>query len=297
MSDEFYQVDGSFIEGRSKAPAVVETPAPVKEVETPTILVVEDDEQTSELLTIYLEETGYRVVCAYDGTEAIEKAREIKPSIITLDIILPKKGGLEVLQELNTLPETKDIPIIIISMVENEELGLELGAADYLVKPIDRKELTQTLENFGPAVKVNEKPVNILVVDENLQDIELMSSILESEGFGVIKAFGGKEGIELALERHPDAIILELQMNAVSGFEVVQRLKGNSVAKDIPIFLYTNKDISMGEKELLGNQVISIIQKGQYSKSDLLKKLKMATVTEKKKGGRNDRRENADWVG
>lgn len=261
-------------EGISEAPAVEAIPAPVKEEGKPTILVVEDEKQASELLTIYLEEAGYQVICAFDGMEAIEKAKELKPSLITLDVILPKKGGFEVLQELKSLPETKDIPVIIISIVQNEELGLSLGAAAYLIKPIDKKELIHTLGDFSFTTKVKEKPVNILVVDDNPKDVELLTSILEPEGFGIIKAYGGKEGIELAIERYPDAIILDLLMPDVSGFEVVHRLKGDPRAKDIPIFLYTIKDLSEEEKKSLNDHVISIMQKGKYSKEDLLQDIK-----------------------
>ncbi|MBE9593791.1 MAG: response regulator [Proteobacteria bacterium] len=257
-----------------EAPAVEEEKVSIKEEGRPTILVVEDEKQASELLALYLEEAGYQVVCAFDGVEAIEKAKELKPSIITLDIILPKKEGLDVLRELKSLPETKDIPVIIISIVENNELGLSLGAADYLIKPIDKKELIRKLGDFGFATKVKEKPVNILVVDDNPKDIELMTSILEPEGFGVIKAYGGKEGIDLAIEKQPNAIILDLLMPKVSGFEVVHRLKKHPKGKDIPIFIYTAKDLNEEEKQSLNDNVISIMQKGKYSKEDLLKDIK-----------------------
>ena len=259
-----------------EAPAVKEEKisAPVKEEGKLTILVVEDEKQASELLALYLEEAGYQVVCAFDGEEAIEKAKELKPSIITLDIILPKKDGLEVLRELKSLPETKDIPVIIISIVENNELGLSVGAADYLIKPIDKKELISKLGDYSFTTKVKEKTVNILVVDDNPKDVELLSSILEPEGFGVIKAYGGKEGIDLAIEKQPDAIILDLLMPKVSGFEVVHRLKKHPKGKDIPIFIYTAKDLNEEEKQSLNDNVISIMQKGKYSKEDLLKDIK-----------------------
>lgn len=258
----------------TEAPAVEEEKVSIKEEGKPTILVVEDEKQASELLALYLEEAGYQVVCAFDGVEAIEKAKELKPSIITLDIILPKKDGLEVLRELKSLPETKDIPVIIISMVENNELGLSLGAADYLIKPIDKKELIRKLGDFGFTTKVKEKQINILVVDDNPKDIELLTSILEPEGFGVIKAYGGKEGIDLAIEKQPNAIILDLLMPKVSGFEVVHRLKKHSKGKDIPIFIYTAKDLNEEEKQSLNDNVISIMQKGKYTKEDLLKDIK-----------------------
>ncbi len=176
--------------------------------EKPTILVVEDEEQDRELLGIYLEEAGYQVAYAVDGKEAIEKAKTLKPYAITIDIILPKKSGFAVIQELKNFPETENIPIIIISMIDNEELGLSLGALDYLIKPVDKNRLTLILERHHFMAKMKEKVVNILLVDDDPQNIELLVSIIESKGFGIIKAYGGKEGIELAIAKQPDAISL-----------------------------------------------------------------------------------------
>jgi PAS domain S-box-containing protein len=261
-------------------PAIEEITAPTEaeEEKRPTILVVEDERQASELLTLYLDEAGYQVICAFDGVEAIEKAKRLRPYAITLDIILPKKGGLEVLQELKSLPETKDIPIIIISIVENKELGLSLGAADYLIKPIDKLDLLHKLGEYNFSTKVKEAPINILVVDDNPKDVELLTAILEPEGFGVIKAYGGKEGIDLAIEKKPDAIILDLLMPEVNGFEVVQRLKAHPKAKDIPVFIYTVKDITKEDGERLNKYVVSIKEKGKSSKEELLNDIKKVVM-------------------
>jgi CheY-like chemotaxis protein len=238
---------------------------------------VEDEKQASELLTFYLEEGGYQVAHAFDGVEAIEKAKKLKPSAITLDIILPKKDGLEVLQELKSLPETKNIPIIIISIVDNKELGLSLGAADYLVKPIDQTELIHRLQSYGLTAKLG-KALHILVVDDNPQDVELLTTILEPEGFKVTKAYGGREGINLAIQKSPDAIILDLLMPEVNGFEVVQRLKAHPKAKDIPIFIYTAKNITEEDRRMLSDYVVSIKEKGRCSREELLSDVRKALM-------------------
>jgi PAS domain S-box-containing protein len=256
-----------------EAPKIIEEMPPVEE--KPLILVVEDEKQASELLTLYLDEGGYQVAHAFDGVEAIRKAKELKPFAITLDIILPKRDGLDVLQELKSMPETKDIPVIIISIVDNKELGFSLGATDYLVKPIDKAELIQKLQSYGIAAKLG-KALNILVVDDNPQDVELLTAILEPEGFKVTKAYGGKEGIDLAIGKNPDAIILDLLMPEVNGFEVVERLKTYPKAKDIPIFIYTVKDITEEDKRILNNYVISIKEKGRCSKEELLSDIRKA---------------------
>ncbi len=237
----------------------------------PVILVVEDEKQTRDLLTIYLEEAGYQVAYAIDGEEAIIKAKEIRPYAITLDIILPKKDGFVVLKELKTIPETKDIPVTIISVVDNKELGLSLGAAEYLMKPVDKKELARKLEKYS--LKEKKEGINILLIDDSPEDVELLTSFLEPEGIKVIKAYGGEGGIKLAIEKQPNVIILDLMMPEVSGFEVVQRLKKDERTKNIPIIICTGKDLTEEEKDLLSSNIVSIIEKGKCSKEEFLKGL------------------------
>ncbi len=239
-----------------------------------TILVVEDEEHARELLTVYLEEAGYQVAIACDGEEAIKKAREIKPYAITLDVILPKKNGFMVLQELKHFPETMDIPIIIVSMTDNNELGLSLGACDYLMKPVHKEDLLLRLKKYSLTTKAKGKPITILLVDDDPNNVELLASILEPEGFKIIKAYGGKEGIDLAIENQPDCLILDLMMPEVNGFEVIKRLKNDpKVKEEIPIIIWTAKELTEEDKGLLNSNIVSIMKKGEYTKEDLLKEL------------------------
>ncbi|HSG05788.1 MAG TPA: ATP-binding protein, partial [Nitrospiria bacterium] len=147
----------------------------------PRILVVEDDPTVGRLLTLYLTQEGYHVDHAMDGEEAIEKAKILKPFAITLDIMLPRKDGWEVLQRLKQLPETKDVPIIIVSIIENRDLGFSLGATDYFTKPIDRKALLESLKRLNLTSRTRRKPVNILVIDDDTKALQLASAILETE--------------------------------------------------------------------------------------------------------------------
>ena len=247
---------------------------PKEKGEKPLILIVEDEEQDRELLTIYLTGAGYEVVYAVDGEEAIEKAKTLKPYAITLDIILPKKGGFTVLQELKNFPETENIPVIIISMIDNKELGLSLGAVDYLMKPVNKENLLLILGKYNFTTRVKETPINILLIDDNPNDVELLSSLLEPQGFGIIKSYGGKEGIDMAVEKQPDCLILDLMMPEISGFEVMQRLKENEKTRDIPIIICTGKDLTKEDMQLLNNNIVSIIHKGMCSKENLLEELK-----------------------
>ncbi|MDO8447128.1 MAG: response regulator [Deltaproteobacteria bacterium] len=240
----------------------------------PLILVVEDDPKLSRLLSVYLDQAGYRVETAMDGEEAIKKARELQPFAITLDIMLPKKDGWQVLQELKGMPETKDIPVTIVSMVENQEIGFSLGAADYLVKPVNREELLGSLGKFTFTTKVTKGRVKVLVVDDDPKIIEFLTTILRKEGFHVDSATGGEEGLRMALEEIPDLIILDLMMPNVSGFDVIRELRKHPAGRDVPIFVCTAKDLSRDEKERLLADVSKIFQKGSMAREGLVEEIK-----------------------
>ena len=249
------------------------------------ILVVEDDPKSSELLTLYLIEKGYRVATAFDGNEAVKKARELKPMAITLDIILPKKSGWEALDELQKMPETRDIPVIIISILEDMKRGFHLGAIDYLTKPINKGDLLQALARCGLSPEAAGKPINILVVDDDPKTVELVATVLEAEGYQVQKAYGGQEGIDLATTEDQDLIILDLMMPDVDGFKVVEELKKHPRAKNVPIIISTAKNLTEEDFEQLKGKVDSIAQKGRFSKEELLEDIKKIEKMRGKEGG------------
>jgi DNA-binding response OmpR family regulator len=245
-----------------------------REGKRPLILVVEDDPKSSELLKIYLTQEGYDVATAFAGKEAIKTAKELKPMAITLDIILPGKSGWDVLKELKELPETKDIPVIIVSILEEKERGFSLGAVDYLVKPIKKEELLRVVNRYSLTMKPEGKPVNILVIDDEPKTVELMAAVLEAKGYNVHKAYGGQEGIDLAIKQEHDLIILDLMMPAVDGFDVVEELKKHTWSKDVPIIISTAKDLTEEDFLRLKGKVESIARKGKFSKDDLLRQVR-----------------------
>ena len=249
------------------------------------ILVVEDDPKSSELLTLYLIEKGYRVATAFDGNEAVKMARELKPMAITLDIILPKKSGWEALDELQKMPETRDIPVIIISILEDMKRGFHLGAIDYLTKPINKGDLLRALARCGLSPEAAGKPINILVVDDDPKTVELVATVLEAEGYQVQKAYGGQEGIDLATTEDQDLIILDLMMPDVDGFKVVEELKKHPRAKNVPIIISTAKNLTEEDFEQLKGKVDSIAQKGRFSKEELLEDIKKIEKMRGKEGG------------
>jgi len=243
-----------------------------KHEEKPTILVIEDDPRASEILAVYLDEGGYNVVQAFDGQEALEKAAKLRPFAVTLDIMLPKKDGWSVLKDLKNDPETMDIPVIIISMIDDREMGFSLGAVDHLTKPINKQQLLSTLKRHGK--KPGQfRPFVTMVVDDNEESVELVSSILEHEGIGVIKASNGSEAIELTSINLPDLIILDLMMPKVNGFDVIKELRKHPEAKNIPIIVLTSKDLSDKDKRKLHGRIEMIMKKATFDRNDLLNEI------------------------
>ena len=188
-----------------------------------------------------------------------------------MSILLPKKGGWEVLAELKSLPETKDIPVFIVSIVEKRQLGLNLGAIEYFVKPVNKEQLIKAVRKAGVALE--KEKITVLVVDDEPKTVELLTDELQAEGFNVLQAYGGQQGIDLAIEKHPDVIILDLMMPEVSGFDVVQQLRVHSEAMEIPILIFTAKDLTEEDRQRLEGHVKIIASKSGSGKEDLLREL------------------------
>ena len=250
----------------------------------PLVLIVEDDHQASELINHYLSGGGYATACAFDGKQAIQMARELKPYAITLDILLPDKDGWEVLAELKSMPETKDIPVVIVSIIENRLFGLNLGAIEYFVKPVNKEQLIEVMDNMMTKVGRVARAMTVLVVDDEPRTVEMLTDHLQVEGFTVLQAYGGQQGIDLALEKHPDVIILDLMMPEVSGFDVVQQLGANSEAAEIPILIFTAKDLTEDDRQKLESHVKVIASKSGSGKEDLLRVLEKLGRISKGKG-------------
>jgi diguanylate cyclase (GGDEF)-like protein/PAS domain S-box-containing protein len=245
----------------------------------PLILIVEDDPATAELIMLYLAQGGYRVAHAHDGNTALEKIRELKPFAVLLDVMLPGKDGWEVLQEIKSDQEIKDIPVIISSVADNKELGFALGASDYLVKPVDRITILKKLEELSFSTKKGRRPINILCIDDHIDTLEFLSSILEAEGFNVITAQSGKEGVEKSVFYKPDLIILDLMIPDIDGFEVTQIIKNNPSTKDIPIIILTAKDLTVEDKLRLAGKIENYLQKSRFTKEDLLMHIRDLEIT------------------
>ncbi len=236
------------------------------------ILIVEDNEHAAQLLRIYLTEVGYETEVAVDGEEAIKKAKQILPFAITLDIMLPKKDGWQVMQELKDFPDTSNIPIIITSIIDDEGLGFSLGAVGYLVKPLDKDQLIGILDKIE--LTSEQQNPKVLIIDDNEDDVRLMESILTNEKFSVLKAYNGDDGIDLIFREKPDLIILDLMMPRKNGFDVVKTVWENPEIRDIPIIISTMKEITQEDRDRLNSKVMSIIQKGIDAKEHILQAIR-----------------------
>ena len=233
------------------------------------LLAIDDDPNALILLRQNLEEEGYYVVGALNADEGIRKAKEINPFAITLDIMMPEKDGWEVLGHLKADPVTRHIPIIVISIIDNKELGFSLGAFDYLVKPFDKEAALAVLKRI-PRFNQTKR---VLVVDDEPDAVDLLTQILQDEGYLVKGTYGGEEALR-ALEAGPqDIILLDLLMPEMDGFEVIRRVKANPGWKDIPIVVVTAKDLTDSECGFLNQSVDRIIQKTGLAGESLMKEV------------------------
>jgi signal transduction histidine kinase/DNA-binding response OmpR family regulator len=239
----------------------------------PLVLVVEDDPAAAELLTRHLGEAGYRTALARSGNEALAKARELQPSAITLDIILPEVDGWEVITHLKSDPVTSGIPIVVVSVVDNRELGLALGAIDYFVKPVDGKELIARLNRFHLGARDGgggKAKISVLVVDDEAANRTWLTKTLEPAGFEVLSASGGRDAIKVAKARKPDLVLLDLMMPEVTGFDVVEALRKEESTRETPIMVLTAMNLTEEDKRHLNGRVSQILSRGSLGSSDVV---------------------------
>ena len=251
----------------------------------PLVLVAEDDRPTSEIFTINLVNSGYSVAHAYDGIETVEKAKSLKPFAILLDIMLPRKDGWEVLNDLKSDKDTKNIPVIITSIIDNKDLGFALGATDYLIKPIDKETLIHTLSQFTLTSKRKRRQVNILLVDDDPVIHKTIEKLLVGEGFNLVHAYSGEEGLRMAIELKPDLILLDLIMPDIDGFEVAENIKKHPISAQIPIFIITSKDLTVEERLRLSGNIERIIGKKSFSAEELSRSIRELELIYPQKAG------------
>lgn len=234
-----------------------------------TVLAIDDNPEAIEIIRKYLGE-DYRVVGLLSGEGVVDKAKELKPIAITLDIMMPVKDGWQVLQELKNTPETQDIPVIVLSIVDEKQLGFSLGAAEYLVKPIEKETLLRKLKNFEKIAMIKK----ILVVDNEPDTLEIIGKVFSDAGYNVAKANNSKDAVKSIHDSLPDLIVLNLTMPEVGGFDVIEYIETEKTVKNIPLLLITPKDLSEKDINELNGRIRGILNKGILNKEDILKELK-----------------------
>jgi len=217
------------------------------------VLIIEDSPAAAEQLSRYLQELDVETIAHPQGDGSVALAREMRPDVIFLDILLPASSGWDVLAQLKDDPHTRDIPVLIVSVVDEQARAMALGAAGYLVKPITRQQVQAALEQIGmqpvrgepqvsPVGTAYEQAPNrpvILLAEDNQANITTMADYLLVKGYQVVVARNGAEAIEQAMELQPDLILMDIQMPGMDGLETTRRIRADGELADIPLIALT----------------------------------------------------------
>lgn len=242
------------------------------EQDKPLVLVIDDQPDMFHIMQQNLEGAGYEVEGALSGEEGIEKARALRPYAITLDIMMPHMDGWQVLYELKNDPKTKDIPVIILTIVDKKAMGFRLGASDYLVKPLNEKSVLEALDRLAKS-NGGVRPRRLLVVDDDPKVIDLLRQMLEEEDFIIETAKDGAEALKLTEQRQPDAILLDLIMPKLDGFQFIEEMQKIPKLRAIPIIVLTAKSLSNEELSQLKKGVAKIVKKQGLGTEALIKEI------------------------
>jgi signal transduction histidine kinase/DNA-binding response OmpR family regulator len=249
---------------RPLEPPAGETAEPAR---ASTILIIEDDRHSSDLLRVYLEGAGFDVTVAHDGVEGLALARQVRPRGILLDIRLPRLDGWDLLTQLKADAATASIPVVIVSMLDERGKGFALGASEYLIKPVGRHDV---LEALGRCLQAAGNRRKVVAIDDDPVDLDLVEAVLAPQGYSVLRATGGEEGIELVRREQPAVVLLDLLMPGVDGFDVVDRLRADADTADIPIVVLTSKSMTADDRARLAGQISYLAQKGQFGPNELI---------------------------
>jgi len=231
----------------------------------PVALVVEDDYKSAELIRVQLEAEGFKVLHAASAEAALALAVQQPVSLITLDILLPNMEGWEFLSRIKQIPDLRQTPVVIISIVAESHRGISLGAAAVLQKPVSRQQLYESLVELGLFPLSQGRTLKVLVVDDDSKAVELIAVNILGPSSSVLRAYGGREAIDMARRELPDLIVLDLMMPEVSGFDVVAALKDYPDTAGIPIVVVTAKQINDSDRAKLSRNVTAIMEKAEFN--------------------------------
>ena len=257
-------------------------PATIEEAGVkPVVVVIDDDHTVLELMERFLSREGFSVRTADNGKAGIELAKQLKPVAITLDVMMPGMDGWSVMRALKAEPATAEIPVILVTITDNKEMGFALGASDYLTKPVDWNRLAGLLKRIGSAADSQ----YVLVVEDESSTREMLERTLKKAGWNVRAAANGREALEALRAAAPSLVLLDLMMPEMDGFEFLQQFRHNEQWRQIPVIVLTAKDLTPADRERLNGQVNDILQKGASSREELLQQVRshVAALSAKKK--------------
>jgi len=235
-----------------------------------TVLAIDDDAAARDLIGRFLGAEGYRVITAADGEEGLRLAREQRPDLITLDVMMPHVDGWSVLQELKGDPELAAIPVILLTMTDERNLGFALGASEYLTKPIDRDQLAEVLRKY----EGDDLSAPALVVDDEPANRDILRKGLERAGWPVVEAENGRVALDRVAEALPRLILLDLMMPVMDGFEFVAELRNNEAWREVPVLVITAKEITAEDRVRLEGHVSRILRKGSFGQEELVREVR-----------------------
>ena len=233
------------------------------------MLVIDDDPMVHDLMQRFLRKEGLRIVTAAGGEEGLRLAKALRPAAITLDVMMPGMDGWAVLTALKADPEVADIPVIMLTMLDNKNLGYALGATDYLTKPIDWDRLAGILQKH----QCLHPPCTVLVVEDDADTRNLLRRLLNRAGWMVLEAENGRVALQQVAERQPELILLDLMMPEMDGFAFLEALRQQNAWRSIPVVVLTAKDLTPNDRQRLNGYVEQILQKGVYSHQELLQEI------------------------
>jgi len=237
------------------------------------ILSIDDDPQVISLYERYLNPQGYHVVPLTDPSKARERILELKPYAITLDIMMPSRDGWTVLTHLKSDPVTRDYPVVICSIMEQEDKGFSLGAADYLVKPILQEDLVHALDRLNKNGTIHD----VLVIDDDPNDLRLIERMLNEHGqYKPILAEGGRKGWEAINAKAPHAIILDIFMPEMDGFTILEKLRENPTLRDIPVLVVSGGGLTNEQQQQLSDFGQRFITKASLTQGELIESIEYA---------------------
>src|SRR5438128_3516007 len=234
------------------------------------VLVIDDDATARELIADHLKAEGFSVVTAAGGVEGLKLAKELRPTAITLDVMMPDLDGWSVLATLRQDPELAEIPVIMITIVDEHRRGIALGASGYLTKPIDRERLHRLVTRF----RAPTPPTSVLLVEDDAIQRERMRGWLEGPQWSVREAANGREALDRLQQGKPDVILLDLMMPEMDGFAVVAALQKEAAWRDIPVIVITSLDLDAKDRERLNAGVQLVLVKERFRPADLAERIR-----------------------